>query len=150
MAFSLTLTWTGQFTGNNSKDHLIEFGSGQTLEGSAAADYLGADDRVNPEESLLAALSSCHMLSFLTIANKMRLNVVSYHDSCTAILGCNEQGRTAITQITLAPQITFERPEQLTEQRLAKMHALAHKNCFIANSLSKDILITLNHIPFDS
>ncbi len=100
VSFSLTLTWTGQQT--NPKNHFIEFGSGQSIYGSAAAEYLGAIDKVNPEESLLAALSCYHMLSFLTIAEKMRLNMMSYIDHCEAKLGKNSQGRLAITQIKLS------------------------------------------------
>ncbi len=139
MSFSLKLTWTGQQENHNPKDHLIEFGSDQSLDGSAVTDYLGVSDKVNPEESLLAALSCCHMLSFLTIAQKMRLNVVSYVDHCEAKLGINSQGRTAITQIKLAPKIGFASSDNVSRDQLTKIYSLAHKNCFIANSLSAEI-----------
>ncbi|MCL1040755.1 OsmC family protein [Shewanella marisflavi] len=142
MSFSVTISWPQtRDQAQRSKDHQLDFASGQTLEGSAAPEYQGSQDKVNPEESLLSALAACHMLSFLTIAQKKRLEVISYQDCASAELGRNSQGRTAITQITLNPKVIFNTEQ--SEETLAKLHALAHKHCFIANSLTKELMIKI-------
>lgn len=73
MSFNVNVTWRCATTAtlpptDFCRDHHIVFGSGQAVHASSAAQYHGNADLVNPEESLLAALSSCHMLTFLTIA----------------------------------------------------------------------------------
>ncbi|MCG9721348.1 OsmC family protein [Shewanella sp. Isolate7] len=143
MSFSVNISWPAQDSAANltSTDHELSFGSGQYLQGSAAAEYRGNDTRVNPEESLLSALAACHMLSFLTIVQKKRLTLMSYHDQASAELGTNAQGRTAITRITLNPKVESVPP--LNDEQLTKLHALAHKHCFIANSLAKEIAIEI-------
>lgn len=142
MSFSVTITWP-QITHQDqrSKDHLLDFASGQTIEGSAAPEYQGSHDKVNPEESLLSALTACHMLSFLTIAQKKRLEIHSYQDTASAVLGRNSLGRTAITEITLNPQVRCK--TELSQETLTKLHALAHKHCFIANSLNEELKINI-------
>ncbi|WP_281213953.1 OsmC family protein [Shewanella insulae] len=124
-----------------SRDHQLSFGSGQVVAGSAAPEYRGSQNRINPEESLLSALAACHMLSFLTIVEKKRLVLLRYRDRATAELGRNEEGQTAIARITLNPEV--ELAALLSEEELAKLHALAHKHCFIANSLAKEIAIEI-------
>ncbi|WP_144203367.1 OsmC family protein [Shewanella sp. KCT] len=124
-----------------SRDHQLSFASGQVVAGSAAPEYLGSQEKVNPEESLLSALAACHMLSFLTIVEKKRLTLLSYRDEARAELGRNEKGQMAITHIALTPEVKMAQP--LSEEQLAKLHALAHKHCFIANSLAKEIAIEI-------
>jgi organic hydroperoxide reductase OsmC/OhrA len=124
-----------------SRDHTIHFGSGQCIKASSAVEFSGSALCVNPEESLLAALSSCHMLTFLKIAHAKRLPVINYHDQAFAVLGRNALQRTAITQIILNPDITFANSIYVSDSVLAKMHQLAHDNCFIANTLLCDVRI---------
>ncbi|WP_434086839.1 OsmC family protein [Shewanella psychrotolerans] len=153
-SFSLKLAWIRNAEEAQSQDHIIEFGSGQIIKASAAPQYMGSQDKINPEESLLAAISACHMLSFLTVARKMRLEVISYSDNTTAKLGKNRDNRIAITHITMAPQVSFKSCDTVSEARLAKMHHIAHNNCFIANSLSSDVQIDMHNssatIPTDN
>ncbi|WP_258406776.1 OsmC family protein [Shewanella alkalitolerans] len=124
-----------------SRDHQLSFASGQVVAGSAAPEYQGSQDKVNPEESLLSALAACHMLSFLTIVEKKRMTLLSYRDEAWAELGRNEKGQMAITRIALTPEVELTPPQR--EEQLAKLHALAHKHCFIANSLAKEIAIEI-------
>ena len=78
-----------------------------TVPASAAKEYRGDPDRVNPEEALVAALSSCHMLTFLAIAAKRKLPLDSYSDDAVGFMEKNAAGRLAITRVTLRPKIVW-------------------------------------------
>ncbi|BAJ03111.1 OsmC family protein [Shewanella violacea] len=143
MAFTLEVDWESDNRpiddGDFCRDHRIHFGSGQIIPASSAPEYKGCDTKVNPEEQLLGALSSCHMLTFLTIAHLKRLKVLSYKDVATAELGKNEAGKIAISKIILKPVVIFDTDLEVSEEVLSKIHQKAHANCFIANSLSTEI-----------
>ena len=124
-----------------SRDHEWRFDGGVTVPGSAAPAYLGSDTgAVDPEEAFVAALSSCHMLTFLAIAAKKRLVVDSYVDHAVGEMAKNEAGRLAITKVTLNPEITFagETPD---EETLERIHHLSHEQCFIANSVTTEVVV---------
>ena len=124
-----------------SRDHKWRFDGGVTVPGSANPAYLGTDSgSVDPEEAFVAALSSCHMLTFLAIAAKKRFVVDSYVDHAVGVMAKNEAGRIAITQVKLHPQIVFagETPDEAT---LERMHHLSHEQCFIANSVTTEVLV---------
>ena len=143
MVFKLTVNWQSSPSeeGEFNRDHEVKFGTGQSIQASSAPEYKGNADKVNPEESLLAALSSCHMLTFLAIAHLKRLPVASYVDNATADLGKNEAGKVAVVKMTLAPKVTFAQGVDVDEETLAKIHEKAHANCFIANSLACEVEI---------
>ncbi|MCU8083474.1 OsmC family protein [Shewanella sp. SM23] len=143
MGFNLTVNWqtSPAEEGEFCRDHSITFGSGQTIQASSAPEYKGNGQNVNPEESLLAALSSCHMLTFLAIAHLKRLPVTSYVDNATAELGKNEAGKLAVTKMVLNPKVIFAEGAEVSQETLEKIHEKAHANCFIANSLATDIQI---------
>lgn len=124
-----------------SRDHEWRFDGGVTVPGSANPAYLGTDSgTVDPEEAFVAALSSCHMLTFLAIAAKKRLVVDSYVDHAVGVMAKNEAGRVAVTKVTLHPEITFagEAPD---EAALDRMHHLSHEQCFIANSVTTEVVV---------
>ncbi|WP_328333539.1 OsmC family protein [Kribbella sp. NBC_00382] len=124
-----------------SRDHEWRFDGGVTVPGSANPAYLGTDSgTVDPEEAFVAALSSCHMLTFLAIAAKKRLVVDSYVDHAVGVMAKNEAGRMAVTRVTLHPVITFagETPDEAAMDRL---HHLSHQECFIANSVTTEVLV---------
>ena len=143
MTFRLSLEWPSGDTQQGPRDHTISFGSGQVVKGSAAAVYLGCAAKINPEESLLAAISACHMMSVLTIAEKKRLTIVRYSDNPTATLGKNNQNKLAITQIILRPKLVFSDGNVLDKSGLEKLHLVAHNNCFIANSLNSEVSVLI-------
>lgn len=148
MSFNIDISWIAADTpatepASFCRDHSIVFGSGQQVNASSAPEYSGNSAFVNPEESLLAALSSCHMLTFLTIAHLKRLAVVSYHDHAEAELGKNEQGKLFVNRITLKPQIIFAEDVDVSEDVIAKIHEKSHANCFIANSLNPDTVVEI-------
>jgi organic hydroperoxide reductase OsmC/OhrA len=120
-----------------TRDHTWDLG-GVTIEASAAPEYMGDPQRVDPERALVAALSSCHMLTFLAIASKRGFVVDRYTDDAVGALEKNADGRLAITRVELRPAIEFagEAPDA---QTLEEMHHQAHDRCFIANSVTTQV-----------
>jgi organic hydroperoxide reductase OsmC/OhrA len=123
-----------------SRDHEWRF-DGVTVSASAAPDYRGNPTRVNPEAGLVAALSSCHMLTFLAIAARKGLTVDSYFDEASGHMAKNEQGRLAVTEVTLRPRVTFAPGVEVSRETLDKMHHQAHLGCFIANSVRTAVTV---------
>ena len=112
-----------------------------TVPASATKEYRGEAERVNPEEALVAALSSCHMLTFLAIAAKRKLSLESYSDDAVGFMEKNEAGRLAITRVTLRPKIVWSAGITVSREDLDKMHHEAHEGCFIANSVKTEVTV---------
>lgn len=95
---------------------------------------------VDPEEALVAAASSCHMLFFLSLAAARGLVVDSYRDQAIGYLGPDEQGRLAMVRIVLRPRIVFAgaAPDAAV---LAQLHIDAHAHCYIASSLRGEVVV---------
>ena len=123
------------------RTHQWAFPGGQSLNASAAPDYLGDAACVNPEEGLAAAIASCHMLTFLAIAAKKRYTVDSYEDAAVAILDKNADGAMAVTRVELHPKIAFSGERQPAAEDIAGIHEKAHQHCFIANSVKCEIVV---------
>ena len=133
---------TGTFTYESyDRNHQWVFEGGQTLTASAAPEFRGDAALPNPEEALVGALSSCHMLSFLAIAARKRFIVESYLDHAEGIMEKNTQGRLAITTVWLRPEIHFGGERAPDEESIAAMHQRAHQECFIANSVHTEVRI---------
>jgi organic hydroperoxide reductase OsmC/OhrA len=112
-----------------------------SIAASAAPDFRGDPDRVNPEEAFVAALSSCHMLTFLALAAKKKFTPDSYTDDAVGYLEKNSAGRMAITRVILRPRIVWAPGVTVTEQDLTTLHHHAHEGCFIANSVTTDVRV---------
>lgn len=119
------------------RNHLIRFKDGQeTLTASASPVYRGDGSKADPEDMLVAALSSCHMLSFLAIAAKKRLTVTSYQDEAVGFLE-NDAGKLWITRVILRPKIEMN----ADAETLMQIHHMAHEACFIANSVKTEVTV---------
>jgi organic hydroperoxide reductase OsmC/OhrA len=120
-----------------NRDHTLTFKNGQTVRASAAPAYRG-NELVDPEDMLVASLSSCHMLTFLAVACQRGFAVEHYEDDAVGFLEKNAEGRLAITRVILKPRITFtgDAPDAAT---LEQLHDKAHKECFIANSVKSQV-----------
>lgn len=94
---------------------------------------------VDPEETFVASLSSCHMLWFLSIAVKKNFCVDSYSDEACGVMGKDDSGRLLITNVILQPKTSFSGNHLPTESELVLMHEEAHKECFIANSVKTNV-----------
>ena len=123
-----------------SRDHLW-IANGNEIPASATPAYLGNPDRVDPEAALVAALSSCHMLTFLALAANRGFVIESYEDDAVGRLEKNANGKLAITRVELRPKIVFGGAKQPTPADLDALHDKAHKECFIANSVTTDVQV---------
>ena len=124
------------------RDHAWRFDNGIEIPGSAAPAYLGNPDRVDPEGAFVAALASCHMLTFLALASNRGFVVDSYEDCAVGHLGKNANGKMAVVRVDLHPQITFSGAKLPEQTDLNWLHDKAHKECFIANSVNTEVTVT--------
>lgn len=141
------LSWRsdGEFaSGRYSRRHQWRFDGGAVVTASSSPDVVPAPMSdpagVDPEEALVASVSSCHMLWFLDLARRAGLEVESYADSAEGEMGRVAPGRMALTRITLRPRISFA-GRQPEPAELDRLHHEAHERCFIANCLKTEILI---------
>lgn len=144
-----TIAWRRgdqDFTGNRySRAHDWRFDGGAVVRGSSAPtsvpEPMSDPAAVDPEEALVAALGSCHMLFFLAFAAKAGLVVDSYEDEAVGVLGRDARGRTSITAITLRPAVVFSGPGQPDAAAVDALHHRAHEACYIANSIRAEVTI---------
>lgn len=121
------------------RNHQIQFHSDVSLTAAGANNPSAAD----PEQMLAAALSSCHMQTFLVLASKKRLQVESYSDDAIATLSQRDDGKFYVSKITLNPRVSFTGDKIPDKQTLESMHHKSHDHCFVANSISCEIAINL-------
>ena len=126
-----------------SKNHKIKINDNIFNAGSAP-EYGGKENEINPEQSLAASISSCHMMTFLALAAKMRWPVKSYNDKACAFLGKNSKGKMCVNKIELNPIITFDDNFSASKDEMNKMQDRSHRYCFVANSLSDEVEIKIN------
>ena len=126
-----------------SRDHTWRFEGGVRVCASSAPEYLGNANLVDPEKAFVAALASCHMLTFLAIAARKRLVVDRYRDAAVGFLEKNVDGKLAVTRVVLRPQISFG-SRAPSPEGLEKIHELAHKECFIANSVRTSVTVEID------
>ena len=141
----ITLEWkreSDSFTYDTYiRDDVLIFEGGSRVRASAAAGYRGNPALVNPEDALVAALSSCHMLTFLAVAAKRKFVVDSYSDHAAGFLEKNAKGKLAVTRVILRPTVAFSGPTIPTAEQLTALHEEAHHGCFIANSVTTDVKV---------
>lgn len=125
--------------GKYSRGHLVIFDGGVSIPGSASPSVVhppySVEAAADPEEMLLAALSSCHMLTFLDLARRAGFIVDSYIDKAEAGLAKNSHGRMSLKSATLHPRILFS-GDAPSAEKLAELHHQSHELCFIANSVN--------------
>ncbi len=140
-----TISWkreTADFTYQHyDRTHQWTFEGGVTMKASGAKEFLGNPALPNPEDALVAALSSCHALTFLAIASRKKIIVDSYEDHAFGIMEKNENGMLAVTKTYLHPKIIFSGDIIPTEEQIIQMHHLAHEGCFIANSVLTKVFV---------
>ncbi len=130
-------------TGRYSNAHLVQYSKQLELPVDAAPDWGGDAAHTNPEQALAAALSSCHMMTFLALCAKAGWPVASYHDYAQAHLGKNQKGQISVTRIELNPVVRFDTGFTVAPAELAEMQQRAHRYCFIANTLAESVEITV-------
>jgi len=138
--YAVQIHWTGnRGTGTSSyraygREHTLTSAGKPAIEGSADRTFHGNADRWNPEELLLAALSQCHLLSYLHVAVKNGVVVVDYSDDAIGTMLQTADGGGRFTAATLRPRVTIADPAQV--ELAQSLHAEAAKACFIAASVN--------------
>ena len=139
-SFTTTLAWSGS-TGvgydDYSREHELTMASTAT-RASSDAPFRGDASLPNPEQLLVAAASSCQMLSFLAVAARARLDVVDYRDEAVGEMPEGERPMW-VTRIVLRPHITLAAPAP--RAKVERLVEVAHRECFIAQSLRSEILL---------
>jgi organic hydroperoxide reductase OsmC/OhrA len=141
------ITWSrkgADFTdGRYSRGHEWEFDGGVTVPASASPHVvpppLSVPAAVDPEEAFVAAISSCHMLWFLSIAANRGFVVESYRDEAVGVMAKNPEGKLAMTRVTLRPAIRFAGDRLPSREEVETMHHESHGACFIASSVKTDV-----------
>ena len=123
-----------------TRDHLWRMEGVADIAASASPEYRGSNNRVDPEQALVASLSSCHMLSFLAIAARRRHVVDAYEDAAVGVMTKNAKGKLFVSHCTLRPRIVWGGAAPPDEE-IARLHHLAHEECFIANSVLTEITV---------
>lgn len=138
--YAVLTTWTGNTgTGTSgyrdySRNHTIETDGRPELLGSADPTFRGDRERWNPEQLLLAALSQCHMLSYLHVCVTEGVVVTAYVDSAEARMAVDRDGSGRFTQALLRPTVTIA--DELMRDAAERAHRRANELCFISNSVS--------------
>jgi organic hydroperoxide reductase OsmC/OhrA len=130
--------------GRYSRAHRWSFDGGAEVPASSSPSVVRvpfSDPKgVDPEEALVASLSSCHMLFFLDFAKQAKFLVESYEDAAEGVMETGADGRVRMTRVTLRPLIRFgERVPN--EAELAAIHHRAHEACYIANSVTAEVIV---------
>lgn len=130
-----------------SRAHVWQFDGGCEVPASASPAIVplpwSTAENVDPEEAFVAALASCHMLFFLSLAAARGFQVDSYTDTAAGRMAKNAAGKLAITAVTLHPVTQFSGTTQPDQATIAALHHEAHAACFIANSVTTAITIEL-------
>lgn len=138
--YSISVTWTGN-TGSGtsryngySRDYTVAAPGKPDIAGSSDPAFRGDPKRYNPEDLLVVALSSCHMLSYLHLAAVGGVVVIGYVDDAGGIMTQDAKGSGAFTRVTLRPRVTITAASDPAKAR--ELHHAAHEVCFIANSVN--------------
>ena len=144
-----TIRWTCAGTdfisGRYSREHTWSFDGGVVVPASPSPSVVPAPwsnpEHVDPEEAYVAAVSSCHMLTFLYLAGKQGFQVDSYEDEAIGAMTLNERGTPWVSSITLQPKIRYGGSRQPDPSEAARLHHEAHEQCFIAQSIKTDVTL---------
>lgn len=150
MTYSVKILWEKEtreaFVDDKySRKHIWIFDGGIELAVSSSPHVvplpMSVESAVDPEEAFVASLSSCHLLWFLAIAAGKKYIVESYQDNAEGILSKNDEGKPAMTEVTLKPEVKFGGSTIPSREEVEKLHHSAHEKCFIANSVKTKINI---------
>ncbi len=136
--YSTALTWTGNRGDGTARyeeygrEFTVSVDGKGILQGSADPAFRGDASLFNPEDLLLVAISSCHMLSYLALCARHRISVLAYDDDATAVMEQSADGGGRFTSATLHPRVVVQDAAHV--EKAVALHERAHALCFIANS----------------
>lgn len=137
----VTVSWSK--SDDNHETYAVGFEGGTEMIASSNPRDQN-DNYLDPEQTYVASLSSCHMLSFLAVCAKKGHVVTKYKDHAVGFLGKNAEGRIAVTEVILNPKVNFSNDATLTQAQIEKLHETTSKNCFITNSVLTKIEIRVD------
>ncbi len=127
-----------------SREHEWLFDGGVVVPASSSPHVVplpfSVEENVDPEEAFIAALSSCHMLFFLSIAAKKGFVIDEYTDAAIGLMEKDSDNKISITRVILRPEIKFAVDNKPDCTMLEKMHHQSHEQCFIANSVKTEVV----------
>jgi organic hydroperoxide reductase OsmC/OhrA len=138
--YTLTVIWTGnrgegtRSYAGYSRDHQVSAAGKPPLQGSSDPAFRGDPGRWSPEELLVAALSQCHMLSYLHVCSAAGIVVTAYEDTPEGVMAERRDGAGEFTEVVLRPRVTLEDWSRAAEAQA--LHERAHELCFIARSVN--------------
>ena len=131
--------------GKYSREHTWKFDGGLTMPASPSPSVVPVPysnpAHVDPEEAFVAAISSCHMLTFLFLAYQQGFRVDSYRDEAVGVMTKNQKGVPWVSSVMLHPQIAYSGDKLPTPIDEDHLHHLAHEQCFIANSIKTEVIV---------
>jgi organic hydroperoxide reductase OsmC/OhrA len=144
-----TISWTRSsadfLMGKYSREHTWIFDGGLTIPASSSPSVVPAPwsnaENIDPEEAFVAALSSCHMLTYLYLASRAGFQVDSYFDEAIGMMTKNEKGVPWVSSVTLRPRITYSGGHLPTPADEERLHHASHEQCFIANSVKTNVSV---------
>lgn len=142
--YKATVEWTGNLGSgtdhykNYERSHQISIKDKVIIQGSSDPAFRGDPNKHNPEDLLLASLSSCHMLWYLHFCSVNNIIVESYIDHATGTMMEEESGKGFFKEVILSPSIRVQRPEMIA--KAIALHKKANEYCFIANSMNFPVL----------
>jgi organic hydroperoxide reductase OsmC/OhrA len=131
--------------GRYSREHTWSFDGGVTVPASPSPGVVPAPysnpAAVDPEEAYVASISSCHMLTYLHVASRQGFLIERYEDEAVGVMRKNERGAIWVSAVTLSPRIAYGGDRRPSAEDEARLHHLAHEQCFIANSVRTEITV---------
>jgi organic hydroperoxide reductase OsmC/OhrA len=138
--YKVQVDWTGN-DGDGTKtyksyrrDHAIEVKGKPPIPGSSDPNFRGDASRYNPEELLVASLSSCHMLWYLHLCAVNHVTVLEYRDAACGVMAENDDGSGEFVRVVLRPKVKIAAGDD--RARAHALHEEAHRFCFIARSVN--------------
>jgi organic hydroperoxide reductase OsmC/OhrA len=145
VAWTLGEDPTAFLDGRYNRAHVLRFDGGLEVAGTPSPTVVPAPwsqpGALDPEAAFTAALSACHMLWFLDLARQAGVAVTAYEDEAVGTLGRIGPGRMAMTRVVLRPRIRFAPGQAPDAAALADLHHRAHALCFIANSVTTEVVV---------
>ena len=147
--YTATISWArgeDEFLAQRySRGHRWQFDGGVEVPASASPAVVRAPwsvaAAVDPEEAFVAALSSCHLLFFLSLASKAGFVVDRYEDAASGVLARNAAGKEVMVSVTLRPRVAWGGARRPTDEEVGHLHHESHERCYLANSVTTEIRV---------
>jgi organic hydroperoxide reductase OsmC/OhrA len=138
--------WTPEYgLGKYSRVHTWSFDGGLSVPASAAPGVVPAPfvdpAGIDPEEAFVAAISSCHMLTYLHVARRAGFQIESYEDEAVGDMAKNDKGIPWVASVTLNPKIVYVGDKRPSHDEEAQLHHKAHEGCYVSQSVKTDVKV---------